>query len=237
MFLKTILLSSFLFSIYSCSLIKRTRESLLGKPKQSEYKDKPVHVSREEYDKLLAKYEDLNRKMQTAKDDPYKAREAGVHEIIGDLNAANEKNNQFETAELGASEGPMPINIQTENISQSPNNIESEINSYKEGLNAFRSSDFLKSAVIFKGLTSSPIIQIRARSLYYAALIKFVNKDYAKALPLFEQVVANYSSSVVSVKALKYAERCAESLGDQNKSLEYRQAVQVFSELLVGLND
>ncbi len=224
-------------SFFSCSLIKRTRESLLGKPKPSEYEEKPSHVSREEYDKLLTKYEDLNRKFQESKDDPYKDREAGVHEIIGDLNAANEKSSEFETADLNEVGPAMPIEIDTNNIPQNPSAIESDVLAYKEGLNAFRSSDFLKAAVIFKGLTSSPVIQVRARALYYAGVIKFNEKQYTKALPLFEQVVANYSSSIVSVKALKYAERCAESLGDEQKTLMYRQNSQVFNELLVGLND
>lgn len=237
MFIRILLLASVIFTTFSCGLIKSTRESLLGKPKPSEYQEKPSHVSREEYDKLMSKYEELNRKTQMAKDDPYKDREAGVHEIIGDLNAANEKADGFETAELESPEASMPINIETSDIPQSAMSVETEVNNWKEGLNSFRANDFVKAAVIFKGLTSSPIIQIRARALYYAAVIKFIEKDYAKALPLFEVVMNNYSSSIVAVKALKYAERCTEALGDQKKSLQYREGSQVFGELLVGLND
>lgn len=236
MFIKILLLASVFMSVFSCGLIKRTRESLLGKPKPSEYQEKPSHVSREEYEKLMGKYEELNKQNQMAKDDPYKAREAGVHEIIGDLNAANE-NNQFETAELGTSEAPLAIQIETPELGASSKTIELEIQNWKEGLNSFRANDFLKAAVIFKGLTTSSVIQIRSRALYYSAVIKFINKEYDKALPLFEGVVNGFSSSIVSVKALKYAERCAEALGDKGRSIKYRESSQVFNELLVGLND
>ncbi|MCB9091181.1 MAG: hypothetical protein H6621_10935 [Halobacteriovoraceae bacterium] len=198
----------------SCSLLKSARDSVVGKPTKEEY------VPREEYDKLLMKYESLNKRLSEVKDDPYIKRNSEVHEMLSDMNKVQNESGEFET--VASSNEEKSIVIDDGEKSSAPaepmiKNPSGDISDLKVGLSQYKTDNYDSALESFSALENSSFDQIKVRAIFYKGLILYKQKKFDEALGHFEKIIADMDYSSIALNALYYAGLTAKKLNMNDK--------------------
>lgn len=196
----------------SCSWYKNIERSLDEDADKQAKKSRVV--SREQYDQLLVKYEELSKKYETLKENP-----AGKQSSLVDELQRTQGENFARTSN----------NVETVNIdpgqqvvvsAEVPQDLESQLSLYRRGL-ALKASNPGEATKIFQQLESQgvPAVQVRAR-LQVGELL-FSKQQFDLALQVFEDIITKNAESGIVLDALRYAAVCSEKLGLTTKKDQY----------------
>ena len=171
-------------------------------------------VPREQYDQLLVKYEELSKKYESLKEG--KPQQSLVDELQNSQTenfARTSPNVDSETVNLNPTEAAVPV-------LSNDGDVESQLSLYRRGM-TLKSSNPGEATKIFQALetTSEPTVQVRAKLQVGELLLS--RQQYDLALQVFEDIIAKYAHSGVVLDALKYAEVCADKLGQTAKKEQY----------------
>lgn len=171
-------------------------------------------VPREQYDQLLVKYEELSKKYESLKEG--KPQQSLVDELQNSQTenfARTSPNVDSETVNLNPSETAVPV-------LSNDGDVESQLSLYRRGM-TLKSSNPGEATKIFQALetTSEPTVQVRAKLQVGELLLS--RQQYDLAMQVFEDIIAKYAHSGVVLDALKYAEVCADKLGQTAKKEQY----------------
>lgn len=202
----------------SCAWYRNLERSLVEDSAKQEKKSKTV--SREQYDQLLVKYEELSKKFEELKENP----NAGKPSIMEDLQSAQGENfaqsvtpsGETETVELFAGQttsGPRPVT----NVSQ---DLESQISLYRRAM-TLKTSNPGEATKIFQQLETQGNPAVKSRAKLQIGELLLGRGQYDLALQVFEDIINKHSNSGVVLDALKFAVVCADKLGTQNKKEQY----------------
>lgn len=201
-----------LLSLSSCSWYRDLERSLVEDEEKQQKKSRVV--SREQYDQLLVKYEELSKKYQELKEGPSKDQSSLVDELqrTSGENFANASSNA-ETVDVFASQGAVISN-------EVPSDVESQLSLYRRGV-ALKSTNAGEATKIFQQLEGQGIPAVRVRAKFQIGELLYSKDQYDLALQVFEDIINKSAHSGVVLDALKYAVVCSEKLGIHNKKEQY----------------
>jgi len=214
--------ASLLFLNSSCSWYKDLERSLVADDEKKQQRSR--HVSREQYDQLLVKYEELSKKYEQVKENP----NAGKPSLVDDLqktqgeNFANttKPNPNGETETVNVFTGEQKADAQSVSNSEIPQELEGQLSLYRRGL-AIKASNPGEATKIFQQLESSTTPPVRVRSKLQVGELLLSQQQYDLALQVFEDIISKDANSGAVIDALRYAVVCSEKLGIQNKKDQY----------------
>lgn len=167
-------------------------------------------VSREQYDQLLVKYEELTKKYESLKEGKPQS------SLVDELQGTNTENfaptstgAETETVSLGA---PAMVAV--------PGDLESQLALYRRGL-ALKASNPGEATKIFQELEAKGVPDVKVRARLQIGELLLARQQYDLALQVFEDIINKNAHSGVVLDALKYAEVCADKLGLSAKKEQY----------------
>jgi tetratricopeptide (TPR) repeat protein len=192
----------------SCSWYRSLERSLVDDD-QKQAKARPV--TRQQYDQLLVKYEELSKKYEEAKEGKPKS------SLVDEIN-----NTQSENFSQGVG------NVETVNLfpgdtgsNQSlPADVESQLGLFRRGL-ALKNSNPGEATKIFQQLESQGVPAVKVRARLQIGELLLGKQQYDLALQVFEDIINKSSYSGAVLDALRYAVVCTDKLGIQNKKDQY----------------
>ncbi len=196
----------------SCSWYRNIERSLDEDAEKQAKKSRAV--SRDQYDQLLVKYEELSKKYEALKENP-----AGKQSSLVDELQKSQGENFARTSN----------NVETVNIdpdqqivvsAEVPQDLESQLSLYRRGL-ALKASNPGEATKIFQQLEThgAPAVQVRAR-LQVGELL-FSKQQFDLALQVFEDIITKNAESGIVLDALRYAAVCSDKLGLTTKKDQY----------------
>lgn len=213
--LKSIIIPAFasllLFST-SCSWYREMERDLVEDNEKQQKKKRPV--TRQQYDQLLTKYEELSRKYEALKENP----NAGQSSLVDDLQKASAENFagnvETETVDLFAQGSA------NNSVIQAPSDLGSQVELYRKGI-SLKASNSGEATKIFQQLETSSDPSVAARAKFQVGEIMFSKQQYDVALQMFEDIISKYAQSGVVLDALKFAVSCSDKLGLKPKKDQY----------------
>jgi TolA-binding protein len=194
-----------LFFVSSCTWYRNLQRSLV----EDEEKNQPhaKSVSREQYDQLLVKYEELSKKYQLLREG------APADSLTDELQGSRDQISQVETVDIfaGAADQAIP---------QISADVESQLNLYRRGL-SLKASNQVEATKIFQQLQTQGVPAIRVRAKYQIGEMLLGKGQYDLALQIFEDVINKHAHSGVVMDALRYAVTASEKLGLNSKRDQY----------------
>jgi tetratricopeptide (TPR) repeat protein len=182
-----------LIQVSSCSLVENTRRSLLGGPAKSAGSPSASDtVPREQYETLLAQYNELKSKSSTVT----------VAESEESMDASP-------TVPLA-----MPMAPDSDAVISMPLDDFEEL---RKGILAYELQKYDLAMNIFDKLTSSAEDQVKYRARFYAGKILFARGEFSLAMQVFEDLLERFAFSGLSVESLQLARDCASKLGQTEK--------------------
>ncbi len=201
----------------SCSWLERVERDLVSdsKPKKSSTK----YIPKEQYDQLLAKYEDLNRQMNEMKESQ------NSQSLVNDLQKtplASEINKNPETPMISNADMIPTV----EPISElSPQDTESALNRFHQAI-SLRGTKPAEALRLFQSLEHQGPLALRARSKFHIGEMFLQQSEYDLALQSFEDVITKNAYSGVVIDALKGAIACTQKLGLKEKQDQYQSLLK-----------
>lgn len=200
----------------SCSWYRDLERSLVEDDERQAKKAKVV--SREQYDQLLVKYEELSKKYEALKEGKPAPSESLVDELQRSQgeNFANTSPN-VETVDVFAGNQGSQGAVAPANVS---GDLDSQLSLYRRGL-ALKTSNPGEATKAFQQLENqgAPAVKVRAKFQIGEMLIQ--KQQYDLALQVFEDIITKHAHSGVVIDALKSAIVCADKLGITNKKDQY----------------
>ncbi len=201
----------------SCSWYRDLERSLVEDDEKQARKTQPrtKAVPREQYDQLLVKYEELSKKYETLKEG--KPQQSLVDELQNSQTenfARTSPNVDSETVTLN------PGDAAATPVLTNTGDVDSQLALYRRGL-AMKSSNPGEATKIFQELEVSGQPSIRVRAKLQVGELLLSRQQYDLALQVFEDIIAKYANSGVVLDALRYAEVCADKLGQTAKKEQY----------------
>ncbi len=208
------LLSLLVFST-SCSWYRDIQRSLVDDDEKNQKQNRPV--TREQYDQLLVKYEELSKKYETLKESP----NANKSSLVDELQKSQSENfaqpsPNVETVDVFAGQGGNTVSASPEVSTD----IESQLNLYRRGV-ALKASNPGEATKIFQQLEVQGIPAVSVRARFQVGEILFGKQQFDLALQVFEDIISKNAESGMVLQALKFAVACSEKLGIQNKKEQY----------------
>ncbi len=202
-----------LLTFSSCSWLERVERDLVSdsKTKQSASKTIP----KEQYDQLLAKYEDLNRQYNEMKESQ----------------SGNSLVNDLHKAPLKSSNDPLDVTPVVEPLSDlTPQDSESALNRYQQAI-SMKSQKPAEALRLFQSLEHQGPLSLRARSKFHIGDMFLKQNEFDLALQSFDDVISKNAYSGIVLDALKGAVVCADKLGLKEKKDQYQSLLKdVFGE-------
>jgi len=217
-----------ILTFQSCSLIDRTRRSLLGEDVQKKS------------DPYLTQYKSQSEKGSTApvslngdsasdempvvssSNETSDMQQQGTPLVIQE-DATTNKMSEAREPQLAGEVGNWVVNFSSNG---KPQTTDLELQKLQEALNAYVKKDWNNSLALFSHLLQAQNDQVRVRSIYYSGKIWVAQLKFDLALQQFERVIEKHAYSSLSLLALKEAAHCAEKLGSKEKALLYSTALQ-----------
>lgn len=204
----------------SCSWYRDLERSLV---EDDEKQAKKTHarsktVSREQYDQLLVKYEEMSKKYEALKEG--KPQSSLVDELQNTQSenfARTSPNADTETVNLGPGD---PAGTPTPAIIAVPDDLESQLQLYQRGL-ALKATNAGEATKIFQELETKGAPAVRVRAKLQMGELLLSRQQYDLALQVFEDIITKNAHSGVVIDALRYAEVCADKLGLGPKKEQY----------------
>ena len=204
----------------SCSWYRDLERSLVKDEEKQASRSRPV--SREQYDQLLVKYEELSKKYELLKEKPQNSAGSLVDELQRTQsenfaqtspNADTETVNLFPEATAskeGAATAANPVS----------GDVEGQLSLYRRGL-AMKNSNPGEATKIFQQLEVQAAAPVKVRSKFQVGELLLAREQYDLALQVFEDIIKKHSHSGVVLDALRGAVVASEKLGLQNKRDQY----------------
>jgi hypothetical protein len=189
--------------------------SLVADDEKNAKKSRPV--SREQYDNLLVKYEELTKKYELLKEGNTKPNQPSLQDELAQSSTENfsQNSNPVETVDAFAAQAPSPA------VSESlPQDLESQLGLFRKAL-GLRKTDEGMATKIFQQLENGAHPSIKARAKFQIGEMMLEKGQHDLALQVFEDIINKQSHSGVVLGALKHAQFCADKLGIQNKKEQY----------------
>jgi hypothetical protein len=204
-----------LLVLNSCAWYRDLERSLVEDDEKKANKSRTV--SREQYDQLLVKYEELSKKYETIKEGGPKESNSLVDELqkSSSENFANVSPN-VETVDAFTGKNQQVV-VATENISS---DVESQLALFKKGV-MMKSSNPGEATKIFQQLESQGAPAVKVRSKLQIGELLYGKGQFDLALQVFEDIINTQAHSGIVLDALKYAVVCSDKLGIQNKKDQY----------------
>lgn len=201
----------------SCSWYRDLERSLVADDEKQAKKSQPRTraVPREQYDQLLVKYEELSKKYESLKEGkPQQSLVDELQNTQGENFARTSPNVDTETVNLGPNDpAGAPLLTNT-------GDVDSELSLYRRGL-ALKSSNPGEATKIFQELEANGTHPVKVRAKLQVGELLLSRQQYDLALQVFEDIIGKYASSGVVLDALRYAEVCADKLGQTAKKEQY----------------
>jgi TolA-binding protein len=215
--LSTIMVLS-IFLLASCSWYKDLERSMVEG--EDSNKKASQTVSREQYDKLLLKYEELSKKFEELKENPNTGKPSLMNELKEDESLMASVNDNAETVDVFTNS--LNKNSPTPAVSS---NIESQIELFRKAM-SLKKSNSTEAMKIFQQLDSqgSPIIKTRAK--FEMGELFLTQGQYDLSLQIFEDIISNHAQSGVVLMALKKAVVCMDKLNLTDKKEQYESMLQ-----------
>ena len=203
-----------LMALNSCSWYRDMERSLVADDEKNAKKSRTV--SREQYDNLLVKYEELTKKYELLKEGAPKSSQPSLQDELAQSSTENfsQNSNNAETVDAFASQAPVVV---PETL---PQDLESQLSLFRKGL-ASKKTDQGAATKIFQQLENGAHASIRPRAKFQIGEMLLEKGQYDLALQVFEDIINKNAHSGVVLGALKHAQLCAEKLGIQNKKDQY----------------
>lgn len=204
-----------LLVLNSCAWYRDLERSLVEDDEKKANKSRVV--SREQYDQLLVKYEELSKKYETLKEGGPKESNSLVDELQNSSaeNFANVSPN-VETVDAFPAKNQQVV-VATEEI---PSDVESQLALFRKGV-TLKSSNPGEATKIFQQLESQGAPAVKVRSKLQIGELLYGKGQFDLALQVFEDIINTQAHSGVVLDALKYAVVCSDKLGIQNKKDQY----------------
>lgn len=211
--LKSALIPMFaLLALNSCSWYRDVERSLVADDEKNAKRSRPV--TREQYDQLLVKYEELSKKYETLKEQPKEQ-----SSLVDELQKSSSENfaNVAPNAETVDAFPNQQVVVSTEDV---PSDVESQLVLYRKGM-SLKGSNPGEATKIFQQLENLGVPAVKARSKLQIGELLYGKGQYDLALQVFEDIISKQAHSGVVLDALRYAVICSDKLGIQNKKDQY----------------
>jgi len=198
----------------SCAWYKNVERSLVEDEGKNSKSNKTV--PRDQYDRLLIKYEELAKKYEELKENP----NAGKPSLMDELKKNQVENyavpHETETIDLFADNKKLIENTDD----QLSTDLSSQIDLFTKakGLIATEPGEATK---IFQQLDSKAAAPVKVRAKYQLGELLLTQGQYDLSLQIFEDIINHHAYSGVVLQALRGASICADKLGSQNKKDQY----------------
>ncbi len=210
-------LASLLLFSSSCSWYRDVQRSLVEDDTgKTERKKRPV--TRDQYDQLLVKYEELTKKYEALKENP----NGGQPSLVDDLQNSQAQNfsntaNGLDTETVDLFQTPA---VTAGKNSMAPTDLGSQLNLFRKGLTT-KSNNPSEAIKIFQQLETGTEPAVAARAKFQVGELMFSKQQYDVALQVFEDIIATHAHSGAVLDALKFAVVCSEKLGLKAKKDQY----------------
>ena len=201
-----------LMALNSCSWYRDVERSLVADDEKKSRKSRTV--SREQYDNLLVKYEELSNKYEQLKENPNKGQTTLQDEL---QNSSSENFAQTSSNVETVDAFPNQVVVASDNV---PTDLNSQLALFNKAM-AAKKTDSGEATKIFQQLETVGAPAVKVRSKFQIGELLFEKGQYDLALQVFEDIITKYSQSGVVLGALKYAHLCSDKLGIQNKKDQY----------------
>ena len=203
-----------LLVLNSCAWYRDLERSLVEDDEKKANKSRTV--SREQYDQLLVKYEELSKKYETLKEGPKES-----NSLVDELQKSSSENfanvsPNVETVDASSGKNQQVV-VATENISS---DVESQLALFRKGV-MMKSSNPGEATKIFQQLESQGAPAVKVRSKLQIGELLYGKGQFDLALQVFEDIINTQAHSGIVLDALKYAVVCSDKLGIQNKKDQY----------------
>ncbi len=237
-----------LLSILSSCAWLSSRRTLFGGSNEEEKQEEPQMVSKSQYDALLAKYEDLQNRMQNQGNSPAKTMSMGNlsekdKALMNDLKGVPGVDSGSGVAEtVDVFGGGQRIDKDMVDMSSAPENylseisegdfgqVEKEVMDLKKGEQMMMANQFNDAMAIFNVLRQSSIRQIRVRAQFNIGEILFAQNEFDLAMQAFEDIIQKQAFSGVVLKTLGRLIACASKLNLKEKQDQYYSILHDFFE-------
>ena len=203
-----------LVALSSCSWYRDVERSLVDEDEKKMKQSRTV--PREQFDKLLVKYEELSKKYETLKENPNEQESSLVDEL--------QKSSSENFAQASSTETVDAFNQVVVSTDEVGSDVESQLALFKKGV-ALKNTKPGDATKIFQQLESVGVPAIKVRSKYQIGELLYDKGQFDLALQVFEDIIKNHSHSGVVLDSLKYAAVCSEKLGIQNKKDQYTSMI------------
>ena len=185
-------------------------------------------VPRAQYEELLRKYQELNRKMygkdQNKKPvenmaDPKIVMESGQGPLVETVSVFGEDGLVNKKKDAGKPEDRF-----TDDIDKTA--LENDISKLRNAENLIYKNQFDGAMKVLYPLEKSHYRQIKVRSKYLIGELLFRQKEYDLALQVFEEIISNYAFSGIVIKALEKIVNCADKLQLVEKKERYQSMLK-----------
>ena len=201
----------------SCSWYRDLERSMVDDDERQQRKSKTV--SRDQYDQLLVKYEELSKKYESLKDGT-----EPTTSLVDELQKSQSQNFARPSARAETETETVNVFGSQENIpalkSQMPKDLEGQLGLYRRGL-ALKNSNSSEATKIFQQLENSASSPVRARAKLQIGEMLLQKQQYDLALQVFEDIITRHADSGVVLDALRYAVISCDKLGIPNKKDQY----------------
>ncbi len=204
-----------LIVLNSCSWYRDIERSLVADDEKKSKNSRAV--SRQQYDQLLVKYEELSKKYETLKEGPNK--QPSLVDELQKTSGENFANNSSNAETVDAF--PNQVVISTDNV---PSDIESQLTLYRKAV-SMKGSNAGEATKIFQQLETAGVPAIKVRSKLQIGELLFAKGQHDLALQVFEDIINKNAHSGIVLDALKLAVVCTDKLGIQDKKDQYASMI------------
>ena len=204
-----------LIVLNSCSWYRDIERSLVADDEKKSKNSRAV--SRQQYDQLLVKYEELSKKYETLKEGPNK--QPSLVDELQKTSGENFANNSSNAETVDAF--PNQVVISTDDV---PSDIESQLTLYRKAV-SMKGSNAGEATKIFQQLETAGVPAIKVRSKLQIGELLFAKGQHDLALQVFEDIINKNAHSGIVLDALKLAVVCTDKLGIQDKKDQYASMI------------
>ena len=204
-----------LIVLNSCSWYRDVERSLVADDEKKSKNSRAV--SRQQYDQLLVKYEELSKKYETLKEGPNK--QPSLVDELQKTSGENFANNSSNAETVDAF--PNQVVISTDDV---PSDIESQLTLYRKAV-SMKGSNAGEATKIFQQLETAGVPAIKVRSKLQIGELLFAKGQHDLALQVFEDIINKNAHSGIVLDALKLAVVCTDKLGIQDKKDQYASMI------------
>lgn len=217
-------LGSLLLLSTSCAWYRSVERSLVEDEKKERRAAKGP-VSRDQYNQLLVKYEELSKKYEQIKESKSVGESSLVDELQrtqGDNFASNSAQVETETVDIFPPAGSQVVSSTSPSV---PASLEAQLQMYRQAL-GMKATDSGEALKLFQELETKAAPSVQVRAKFQVGEILFSKGQHDLALQVFEDIINKHAHSGVVVDALRFAAASSEKLGLGAKRDQYHSMLK-----------